>query len=261
MKQFINELHLTVGESKRINCPVCKGKNTFTATNIEGNVVYNCYKASCTVSGTQRTRMGVDQVMRVMRDRTVTRSVDTDFVLPSYITSPTNRVGTFADRWKIDANKLMYDVKDDRAVFPIYLKNKLVDAVGRTLRDSSLKWKRYGTSPVPFMTGRGSIAVVVEDAISASVIPIINRNLSGVALLGTSLLSEHIDYLRKYTSVVVALDPDARDKTLKIARQIRTAGMSASALCLQDDIKYQRESDIDSLFRLEKETRLGTVPS
>ena len=62
--------------------------------------------------------MGVDQVMRVMRDRTVTRSVDTDFVLPSYITSPTNRVGTFADRWKIDANKLMYDVKDDRAVFP-----------------------------------------------------------------------------------------------------------------------------------------------
>ena len=50
------------------------------------------------------------------------------------------------------------------------------------------------------------------------------------------------------------------DKTLKIARQIRTAGMSASALCLQDDIKYQRESDIDSLFRLEKETRLGTVP-
>ena len=102
------------------------------------------------------------------------------------------------------------------------------------------------------MTGRGSIAVVVEDAISASVIPIINRNLSGVGLLGTSLLSEHIDYLRKYTSVVVALDPDARDKTLKIARQIRTAGMSASALCLQDDIKYQRESDIDSLFRLER---------
>ena len=28
--------------------------------------------------------------------------------------------------------------------------------------------------------------------------------------------------------------------------------MSASALCLQDDMKYQRESDIDSLFRLER---------
>jgi len=251
LKQFINELHLTVGESKRINCPVCKGKNTFTATNIEGNVVYNCYKASCTVSGTQRTRMGVDQVMHVMRDRTVTpRSVDTDFVLPSYITGYTNRVGTFADRWKIDANKLLYDVKDDRAVFPIYLNNKLVDAVGRTLRDSSLKWKRYGNSPVPFVSGRGSIAVVVEDAISASVVPTINRNLSGIALLGTSLLSEHTDYLRNYDSVVVALDPDARDKTLKIARQIRTAGMSAFALCLKDDIKYQRGLDVDSLIQL-----------
>lgn len=253
MKQFINELHLTVGESKRINCPVCKGRNTFTATNIEGNVVYNCYKASCTVSGTQRTRMSVDQVMRVMRDRTVIRDAYNDFVLPSYITNHTNRVGTFADRWKIDANKLMYDVKDDRAVFPIYLKNKLVDAVGRTLRESSLKWKRYGSSPVPFISGRGSVAVVVEDAISASVIPTINRNLSGIALLGTSLLSEHTDYLRKYDSVVVALDPDARDKTLKIAKQIRTAGMSASALCLSDDIKYRRDSDIESLMQLEGE--------
>lgn len=253
MKQFVNELHLTVGQSKRTNCPVCKGKNTFTATNIEGNVVYNCYKASCTVSGTQRTRMDVDQVMRVMRDRTVTHSVDTDFVLPSYITSPTNRVGTFADRWKIDANKLMYDVKDDRAVFPIYLNNKLVDAVGRTLRESSLKWKRYGSSPVPFISGRGSVAVVVEDAISASVIPTIDRNLSGIALLGTSLLSEHKEYLRKFDSVVVALDPDARDKTLKIARQIRTAGMSASALCLSDDIKYRRDSDVESLMQLEGE--------
>ena len=83
---------------------------------------------------------------------------------------------------------------------------------------------------------------MVEDAISASVIPTITPKLTGVALLGTSLLSEHIEQLRKFTTVTVALDPDARDKTVSITRQLQSSGLSANAMSLKDDVKYRRDN-------------------
>ena len=30
---IINDIHITVGETKRMNCPTCGGYNTFTITN------------------------------------------------------------------------------------------------------------------------------------------------------------------------------------------------------------------------------------
>ena len=53
----VNDISLYIGESKRINCPVCKGYKTFTVSNIGGNIVWNCYKASCGVSGVMPTRL------------------------------------------------------------------------------------------------------------------------------------------------------------------------------------------------------------
>ena len=44
IKQYINDLHLTVGESRRMNCPNCNSYNTFTVTNNMGSVLWNCYK-------------------------------------------------------------------------------------------------------------------------------------------------------------------------------------------------------------------------
>ena len=43
----INDLHLSVGETKRTNCPSCNGYKTFTVTNNMGRLVWNCYKSSC----------------------------------------------------------------------------------------------------------------------------------------------------------------------------------------------------------------------
>ena len=51
----IDNIVLYIGESKRIDCPVCKGYKTFTVSNMNGNIVWNCYKASCGVSGGRRT--------------------------------------------------------------------------------------------------------------------------------------------------------------------------------------------------------------
>ena len=38
-------LDLRNGETKRMDCPNCKGYKTFTATNNMGSLVWNCYKA------------------------------------------------------------------------------------------------------------------------------------------------------------------------------------------------------------------------
>ena len=51
------------GETKRIDCPICKGKKTFTITNNMGSVVWNCYKASCDVSGGKRVRLSADDII------------------------------------------------------------------------------------------------------------------------------------------------------------------------------------------------------
>jgi hypothetical protein len=244
LKEFINELHLECDEVSRTDCPVCGGRNTFTASNKLGYVLYNCYKAGCTVKGSHRTRLTVDQVMnRMQTDKQVNQ---TEFVMPRYITR-SDKVGLLADKWGIASDELLFDIKDNRVVFPVYRNNKLVDAVGRAISQSAIKWKRYNNSDSLFRKGFGSTAVIVEDAISASVVPTINTALAGVALMGTNMRDAFIDQLRSFESLIIALDPDARDKTIKITKKLRSVGFNTIALNLTDDIKYRRYDDVQAL--------------
>lgn len=244
LKQYINEMHLECDEVRRTDCPVCGGKNTFTATNSAGDVLYNCYKAGCSVRGAHRTRLTVDQVVnRLQKNKQVN---DTDFVMPRYITRST-KVGLFADQWGIPSDDLLFDIKDNRVVFPVLRDNKLVDAVGRAINKSSMKWKRYNNSDSLYRKGYGPTGVVVEDAISASVVPTVSSALTGIALMGTSMRDEYISQLRSFDKLVIALDPDARDKTISITKKLRSVGFNTSALNLTDDIKYRRTNDVRSL--------------
>ena len=46
-----------IGETKRIDCPICNGKKTFTITNHMGSLLWNCYKASCNTKGGKRVTL------------------------------------------------------------------------------------------------------------------------------------------------------------------------------------------------------------
>jgi hypothetical protein len=166
--------------------------------------------------------------------------------MPRYITR-SDKVGLLADKWGIASDELLFDIKDNRVVFPVYRNNKLVDAVGRAISQSAIKWKRYNNSDSLFRKGFGSTAVIVEDAISASVVPTINTALAGVALMGTNMRDAFIDQLRSFESLIIALDPDARDKTIKITKKLRSVGFNTIALNLTDDIKYRRYDDVQAL--------------
>ena len=249
MINVVSSLKLAIGESRRIDCPACGRKNTFSVSNEDGVLLYNCFAASCKTAGQSRSKMSAGEVHQYMRNLREDHR-DPEFVLPTYFTQSHPDLGTFADHWKIPVHELMFDVKDHRAVFLIRDGHRIVDAVGRTLRESPMKWKRYGRASRIFTCGHSDHAVVVEDAISATVVPTITPKLTGVALLGTSLLSEHIEQLRKFSTVTVALDPDARDKTVSITRQLQSSGLAASAMSLKDDIKYRR--DVDTVSNLTK---------
>jgi DNA primase len=143
----------------------------------------------------------------------------------------------------------LYDVKEHRVVFPVVHNGVTVDATGRSLGKRLPKWKRYGKSSLPYVSGRGKTAVVVEDCISAAVVGD-SDGCVGVAVLGTSLSNAHKEYLSQFSTAVIALDPDALPKTLQFAKELRGYVDNVKVLRLTDDLKYQEPTDIHNLLTL-----------
>lgn len=263
IRDFVDNLDIQDGSSYRGNCPICGGHKTFTATKIDGDIRYNCYKNSCPVRGAVHTGMSVDTIKRklsIVNDTTADReyymAADDHFTLPEYISH--ELVGSavlrkFMVKWNINPDQILYDVRQDRVVFPVYShKNVLVDAVGRALDPARQpKWMRYGTSPVPYMAGKSKVGVIVEDVISAYTVHDIIPSATGVALLGTQLTDYHKWYLPQlFDTLIVALDPDAMSKTLSIAKELRGLVPNVKAFKIDDDLKYANEEDFYNLREL-----------
>ena len=253
---ILRDVDVDVGMTKRMDCYFCGGKNTFTITNSMGSILFNCYKASCSVSGNRRVNLTVDQIRNIKQP-----TVDEKFVLPEYIVPIkadrfTNPVGGgLSWKEKIWRDHCLHDVKEDRAVFLIKDSDKgvVVDAIGASVDKRLPKWKRYGSSRHPFVSWNGkggdggdNSCVLVEDCYSACTAS--KHGITGVALLGTNLLQEHKKFLcTNFDTVVVALDPDALQKTLQIRKELQSWVRTAKVLRLTDDIKYEEDIDINNL--------------
>ena len=244
---IVSDMNIDNGTTKRIDCPNCGGKRTFTVTNNMGSLVWNCYKVSCGIKGGTRVHLSVEDIRAGFAG--AEKFADETFELPSYIVAHRNKrsVLSFCYRYKLDPDELgvMYDVKDDRVVFPVVHDGKIVDATGRAIGKRLPKWKRYGKSGLPYIHGCGKVAVVVEDCVSAAVVGY--GNFVGVALLGTSLQESHKRYLAQFSTAVVALDPDALPKTLAMAKELRGHVNDVRVLRLKDDIKYRDPTDMENL--------------
>ena len=248
MHKYIEDLDLSEGDTVRGDCPDCGGKNTFTANKSGGAVLYNCYKLGCKISGVHTVGMTAADIQARMQE------VEQDkpkpkveiMELPEYVVRSGSGLDAFRDKWDLWDQGLMYDLKDRRAVFPIFIDNVLIDAVGRALAGAEPKWLRYTGKANYFIGGTGKTVVVVEDVISA--ITVAKLGFTGMAILGTSLSVAHMEQLGNYSQVIVALDPDAAHKTLRFRQEIEAwTGATTIALRLDDDIKYRVESDIEQL--------------
>ena len=251
--EYVKQLNVENGTSQRLTCPMCRSYKTFTVTNNMGSLLWNCYKASCDVRGTSRVHLSAEDIRNM---KNVSQLV-TSFEMPEYITPRKHQIVDWCNKWglDVDALELQYDVKENRVVFPIKDNGRIVDATGRSILNRLPKWKRYGSSDLPFSFGCGSIAIVVEDCISAGVIG--SDVYVGVAVLGTSLLDSHKTFLSQFSTAIIALDPDALPKSFAFAKELRSHVKDVKILRLKDDLKYRKKEDLDNLKLLTpKETQL-----
>ena len=221
--EIINDLQLSVGDSKRMACPVCHAKNTFTITNTMGKIVWNCYKASCTVSGGTNVALSVGDVRKALGYMTEELE-PAPFVKPEYLVNDGPECWEYLKQYGMSRKDVtvLYDVKDHRIVFPVLDdRGCIVDGSGRSLGKRIPKWKRYGNSDLPYHH-----------------------------VLGTSLSEGHKRYLSQFSTIIVALDPDALPKSLKFAKELRTYCPDVRVLKLTDDLKYSNPDDISNLINL-----------
>jgi hypothetical protein len=261
IKEYIEDLDLHDGVGVRSDCPICNGSNSFTATKNDGVVLYNCYKLSCSlVSGFVPINLTAEEIATRLSNLKETKPVSIPtFNVPEYITHPLpSQVNyyRFMSRWGLENEYLdvMYDVKDERVVFLIRDKHKVIDAIGRSLSGSVPKWLRYTGNATVFSRCMGEpngVAVIVEDVISAIIVSKVCPNVTGIAILGTNINHTHMEYLQDYTRIIVALDPDATRKSIIYKNEIESwTGVQTYAMFLQDDIKYKTEEDILKLKEL-----------
>jgi len=243
---ILSDIDILNDETKRMNCPNCGGYKTFTVSNSMGRLLWNCYKASCNVSGSKSVHLSINDIKKTLRKE---EKKSEKFVMPEFIVPNRNNseLSRFANRYNLDADmfEMWYDVKDNRAVFPIQHEGIIVDAIGRSLKNKLPKWKRYGNSGLPYVRGHGKIAVVVEDCVSAVIVG--SDVYVGVAVLGTSLSDIHKRYLSQFSSAIVALDPDALPKATEMCKDLRSVVETVRVIRLSDDLKYKRPNDIEKL--------------
>ena len=250
IQSIIDDLALVNGQTKRMSCPACNTKNTFTITNNMGKIIWNCYKAGCSASGGARTQLTADDIRKSLGSVAEETHVST-FSKPDWFVRDDAKIRDFCDQWELDPQDLglLYDVKEHRVVFPVIHNGVTVDATGRSLGKRIPKWKRYGKSDLPYASGRGKTAVVVEDCVSAAIVGD-GGVYVGVAVLGTSLSNGHKKYLSQFSTAIIALDPDALPKTLQFARELRQYVDTIKIMYLRDDLKYRNPTDFEKLTTL-----------
>jgi hypothetical protein len=189
---------------------------------------------SCDLKGGTRVRMSADDIRVQLSD--VERFAEDSFVMPEYLVPHNYDVVEWASElYGLDAEELglLYDVREHRVVFPIKHNGKVVDATGRALGKRLPKWRRYGKSGLPYVSGCGKVVG--------------SGNAVGVAVLGTSLSDAHKKYLAQFSTAIIALDPDAVRKTLMMAKELRGHVNDVRVLYLTDDLKYRNPTDMKNL--------------
>lgn len=249
MKEHVESLGLHNDESRRMDCPSCGHKKTFSVTNQGGTLMWNCFHADCEVRGRTDRRITRDNALSILSKNTRPKPTEVPFEKPkswSRVIPPrgldyvnlVNTSGRFDD--------IYYDVVRERLVYPIYdTLGLLRDGVGRTMTGQRPKWYRYGNYDGGFRIGTSDIAVVVEDVPSAISI---SNWVSGYALLGTSLRERHITELSTYKRVVFALDKDATDKALTMMRALHNI-VPTGMLILDKDLKTLGDEERERTIR------------
>ena len=256
LKTFVEDLTLQPNGRLRMDCPICAKKNTFSVTDDGFSRMYNCFYENCDARGSTQMRLTKDnsRVAFTSTDKTRVVAKPTEFHLPTTFV-PLSRSQKAVDyvrsvnsyqAYLANYVDIMYDIRFDRAVFLIKEKGRVVDAVGKSLNNQKPKWYRYGSTNFGFSIDRGFHNIfIVEDCPSAVSVC---GFTSVIALLGTSLLPQHITTIKNYKKAIVALDKDATSKSCQIARKL-SQYVDTTVAFLSNDLKDLKDDDRERLVR------------
>ena len=254
LTSYVDSLDIQPLTSFRSDCPVCGKSNTFSVTDDGLQRLWYCFHADCNVKGRTGIKLTKEFAGHALTKDKLTKPAPTPvlatgFEEPSTFVSLSRNTDAELYVRKVSAYDsylsgradIRYDFKRHRVAYMVRDGLKTVDAVGRAIGNAKPKWYRYGKSQVPFTCGNSSTVFVVEDCASACAI---SNKVTGMALLGTNMLNEHVRRLEKYDRVFIALDKDATDKALDMVRRLHFLVPTFLAV-LPTDLKNMTNTERD----------------
>ena len=254
LKSYVESLPIPAYGRYRSDCPLCGKPNTFSVSDNGFERLWYCFHADCHTKGGTGISLTKDNSSKAfVRRETKQEETDIDFTIPDTFVSLSRNINAenyvkevhSYDAYLSGLADIRYDFQRDRVVYLVKDGDKVVDATGRSLTNSKPKWLRYGNSRYPFLCGAGDTCVIVEDCASACSISNIS---TGLALLGTNLLDEHIGVVSNYQKIFVALDKDATDKALGMIK-ILCRHVPTKLMVLQRDLKNLTKEERDEFLR------------
>jgi hypothetical protein len=246
IKDFLTSLDLPY----RGDCPSCGHKNTFSAQEENGQIIYNCFHASCKLKGKTKGFFSIDKIKKIdiidrefdqkiynwsnpLQNETCLKYINKYHLLEAYAD---NRIS------------LRYDPKTNRCVFILKDHNNIEQgATGRSLDGVTPKWyiyERYKTCPF-IVKGKENVEklIIVEDCASAARI---SYYCSSIALLGTNF-NFNFKYIEPFKDITIALDDDATIKSLHIQKYINFY-IPCKISAIKKDLKYFSDSELEELI-------------
>ena len=103
-RDFLQNLDIKEGETLTMDCPKCNGVKKFSISNLDGMLLYNCYRASCDVKGSFLTNMLVDTIKQKLTGE-IEGKPHEKFEMPEHITDGDNAyIQRFRSRWDLMAD-------------------------------------------------------------------------------------------------------------------------------------------------------------
>jgi hypothetical protein len=243
------------GATRYFTCPECGSpKKSFGITVVDDSAKFGCFRASCGYRGVVPLKADLTRLEGRITSPPSLRQVAGEKTTSFEVPKEWLRGAATADAYSMLSryhclpayrNKLFtcyYDLAQERLVILVKdLNGKVTGGVGRLVipKKGQPKVYNYGDVSIPFRCGNSPTAVIVEDCFSA--IACANYNLTGVALLGTNIKEGYWPYFDTYSKLYVALDKDARAKSIKLWGQMKSRGYDADIIFLEEDIKNNPE--------------------
>jgi|TARA_R110000796_G_scaffold97869_1_gene205154 hypothetical protein len=253
LKGYVESLSIPPHGRFRSDCPLCGKPNTFSVTDNNFERLWYCFHADCNTKGATGVSLTKDNSSQAFVKRQIKQEVTkVDFVIPDTFVSLSRNIHAenyvkkvqSYDAYLDGLADIRYDFQRDRVVYLVKEADKVIDATGRALSNSKPKWLRYGTSKMPFVCGLTDNLFVVEDCPSACSV---SNIVTGMALMGTSLLDSHIQVIQNYKKIFVALDKDATRKAVDIVRHLSNY-VPTKLVVLKKDLKNMEREERDDFI-------------